>query len=278
MAGLLLGYVGLSGSADVPILAATHGKKQTPRDTETLTVLTNQSSFFKDRKGRGRGTMAQTQIAEKTGAEKGQGRAEMREEIERQILNAAEAVFADRGFGGATMQAIANASGLPKANLHYYFSSKETLYRRVVERIFLIWLEAADSFETSATPEVALRHYISRKMTLSRVHRNGSKVWANEVMHGAPIIQDYLETTLTRWTETRIDLIQRWIDEGLVKPVNPRWLLYMIWATTQHYADFAHQIETLNSGTLSDAQWIEATETVCGIILGGLGLDPQGGR
>ena len=222
--------------------------------------------------------MAQTQIAEKTGAEKGQGRAEMREEIERQILNAAEAVFADRGFGGATMQAIANASGLPKANLHYYFSSKETLYRRVVERIFLIWLEAADSFETSATPEVALRHYISRKMTLSRVHRNGSKVWANEVMHGAPIIQDYLETTLTRWTETRIDLIQRWIDEGLVKPVNPRWLLYMIWATTQHYADFAHQIETLNSGTLSDAQWIEATETVCGIILGGLGLDPQGGR
>ena len=221
--------------------------------------------------------MAQTQTAEKTGADRTQGRAEMREETERLILNAAEAVFADRGFGGATMQAIADACGLPKANLHYYFSSKEMLYRRVVERIFLIWLEAADSFETSASPQVALRRYITRKMALSRTYRNGSKVWANEVMHGAPIIQDYLETTLRRWTETRVALIQRWIDEGKVRPVDPRWLLYMIWATTQHYADFAHQIETLNGGPLSDAQWAEATDTVCGIILGGLGLDPKDG-
>ena len=211
--------------------------------------------------------MAATPNAEKPG-----NRAGNREETERLILDAAEVVFAERGFGGATMQAIADASGLPKANLHYYFASKERLYRRVVERIFLIWLEAADSFETSASPEVALRRYITRKMQLSRQHRHGSKVWANEVMHGAPIIQDYLESTLARWTDTRIALIQRWIDEGRVRPHDPRWLLYMIWATTQHYADFAHQIETLNNGPLADAQWHDATETVCGIILRGIGL------
>ena len=205
-------------------------------------------------------------------AEKPGNRAEMREETERLILDAAEVVFAESGFGGATMQAIADACALPKANLHYYFASKEKLYRQVVERIFTIWLEAADSFETSATPEVALRHYVSRKMQLSREHRYGSKVWANEVMHGAPIIQDYLETTLRTWTETRIALIRRWIDEGQIRPIDPRWLLYMIWATTQHYADFAHQIETLNGGPLSDAQWADATETVCGILLRGIGL------
>jgi hypothetical protein len=68
----------------------------------------------------------------------------------------------------------------------------------VVERIFNIWLEAADSFESSATPEVALRRYIARKMELSRAHRYGSKVWANEVMQGAPIIQDYLEVDAAR--------------------------------------------------------------------------------
>ena len=173
------------------------------------------------------------------------------------------------------MQAIADACALPKANLHYYFASKEKLYRRVVERIFTIWLEAADSFETSATPEVALSRYITRKMQLSRQHRYGSKVWANEVMHGAPIIQDYLETTLRSWTETRISVIRRWIDEGQMRPVDPRWLLYMIWATTQHYADFAHQIETLNHGALSDTQWVEATETVCGIILRGIGIGTE---
>jgi TetR/AcrR family transcriptional regulator len=216
--------------------------------------------------------MGQTEGGEKPGT-----RAEMREETERLILDAAEEVFAESGFGGATMQAIADACGLPKANLHYYFSNKEKLYRRVVERIFTIWLEAAGSFETSATPDVALRRYITRKMQLSREHRFGSKVWANEVMHGAPIIQDYLETTLRRWTETRIAVIQGWIDAGHIRPINPRWLMYTIWATTQHYADFAHQIETLNDGPLDEAQWQDATETVCGILLRGIGIDPGTG-
>ena len=90
-------------------------------------------------------------------------------------------------------------------------------------------------------------------------------------MHGAPIIQDYLETALRDWTENRIVVIRRWVAEGHIDPIDPRWLLYMIWATTQHYADFAHQIETLNDGALSDAQWAEATETVCAIILKGIG-------
>lgn len=211
--------------------------------------------------------MAQPASAERTGT-----RAEAREEIERAILDAAEAVFAQSGFGGATMQAIADACGLPKANLHYYFASKEKLYRRVVERIFTIWLEAAD-FETSAGPDVALCRYITRKMELSRQHRFGSKVWANEVMHGAPIIQDYLETSLRDWTASRVAVIERWIAEGRMRAVDPRWLLYMIWATTQHYADFAHQIETLNGGPLSDRQWREATATVCQIILRGIGLE-----
>ena len=217
--------------------------------------------------------MAQTEGAGE-GAEKTGTRAEMREEIERAILDAAEGIFAEAGFGGATMQAIADSCGLPKANLHYYFESKVKLYRRVVERIFTIWLEAADSFDTEALPEVALRRYIARKMLLSREHRHGSKVWANEVMHGAPIIQDYLETTLRRWTETREAVIRRWVDEGRIRPVEPKWLLYMIWATTQHYADFAHQIETLNQGPLSDAQWAEATHSVCDIVLRGLGIEP----
>ena len=204
-------------------------------------------------------------------------KSDIREENERVILDCAERVFAERGFGGATMQEIADSAGLPKANLHYYFSSKEMLYRTVVERIFMIWLEAAESFETSATPSIALSSYIARKMQMSRDYRYGSKVWANEVMQGAPIIQDYLEVTLRDWTETRISVIRGWIAAGHIRPVDPRWLLYMIWATTQHYADFAHQIETLNDGApLSDEQWCAATETVCAIILRGIGLAPEG--
>jgi TetR/AcrR family transcriptional regulator len=197
---------------------------------------------------------------------------EIRQENERLILDAAEKVFAEAGFGGATVQLIADLAGLPKANLHYYFPTKEALYRQVVQNIFQDWLKAADAFDAAPGPVDGIGAYIDAKMEISRRHPAGSKVWASEVMHRAPVIQDYLETTLVEWTEDRMRVIQRWIDEGQMDPIDPRHLLYMLWATTQHYADFGHQIETLNGGKpLSDRQWKEAKESVKTIILRGIG-------
>jgi TetR/AcrR family transcriptional regulator len=199
-------------------------------------------------------------------------RLEIRQQNETAILQAAEKVFAEAGFGGATMQLIADLAGLPKANLHYYFATKEDLYRRVVQNIFEIWLHAADSMDKATGPVEGIGAYIDAKMEISRRHPDGSKVWASEVMHGAPVIQDYLETTLRDWTTGRAALIQRWIDEGKMKPVNPEHLLYMLWATTQHYADFGHQIETLNGGRpLDERQWREAKDSVKTMILRGIG-------
>jgi len=195
-----------------------------------------------------------------------------RQEAEALILSAAEKVFAEAGFGGATMQLIADVAGLPKANLHYYFPTKELLYRQVVQKIFQIWLQAADIFDQAEGPEEGIGAYIDAKMEISRRHADGSKVWASEVMHGAPVIQDYLETTLTDWTNGRIEVIERWIAEGRMAPIDPRHLLYMLWATTQHYADFGHQIDTLNGGApLDDVQWEAAKTNIKTIILRGIG-------
>lgn len=195
-----------------------------------------------------------------------------RQEAEALILSAAEKVFAEAGFGGATMQLIADVAGLPKANLHYYFPTKELLYRQVVQKIFQIWLQAADIFDQADGPEEGIGAYIDAKMEISRRHADGSKVWASEVMHGAPVIQDYLETTLTDWTNGRIEVIERWIAEGRMAPIDPRHLLYMLWATTQHYADFGHQIDTLNGGNpLNDKQWEAAKSNIKTIILRGIG-------
>ena len=200
---------------------------------------------------------------------------DIRLENERLIMEAAEKVFAEAGFGGATMQLIADMAGLPKANLHYYFPTKEALYRRVVQDIFHVWLQAADIFDQANGPVEGIGAYIDAKMELSRRHPAGSKVWASEVMHRAPVIQDYLETTLDHWTNGRINVIQKWIDKGLMHPIDPRHLLYMLWATTQHYADFGHQIETLNGGNaLSNDQWVAATNTIKTIILNGIGAQP----
>jgi len=198
-------------------------------------------------------------------------RMQIRQENERVILDAAEKVFAEAGYGGATMQLIADMAGLPKANLHYYFPTKEALYRRVVQNIFEIWLQAAASFDKAEGPAEGIGAYIDAKLDISRRHPFGSKVWASEVMHGAPVIQDYLETTLRDWTDGRLHHIRRWIDEGRMDPVDPRHLMFMIWATTQHYADFGHQIETLNDGKpLSDRDWQAAKDSVKSIILRGI--------
>ncbi|NRA86672.1 MAG: TetR family transcriptional regulator C-terminal domain-containing protein [Rhizobiales bacterium] len=216
--------------------------------------------------------MTNKQIITKQTNKTSSSKASIRAENEQLILRAAEQVFAEYGFRGATTKMIADLAGIPKANLHYYFPTKNALYSKIVEDIFAIWLDAADTFDDSTNPIVALSSYIDKKMEISRKFPNSSKVWANEVMHGAPIIQDYLETHLREWTKSREEYIQGWIDAGLIDPIEPKHLLYMIWATTQHYADFAHQIETLNNGkSFNDKQWANACRDVKKIILDGVG-------
>lgn len=199
-----------------------------------------------------------------------------RKENEALIIAAAEKIFADMGYAGATMQQIADAAGLPKANLHYYFPTKENLYRHVIDKIFNLWLEAADIFESAEGPREGLSSYIDAKLESSRRFPNGSKVWANEVIQGAPIIQDYLETKLNAWTQSKAEIIERWIDEGLMDPINPKNLLYFIWSSTQHYADFQHQIRTLNNNSdLSEDQWLEVKEDIKKLVLKGLGVEQR---
>jgi len=196
---------------------------------------------------------------------------ERRRRGEELILRVAEEVFANRGFQGATMTEIGKRAGLPKANIHYYFSSKARLYQRVIDDVFTVWLKAADQFDDHDNPREALTAYISAKMELSRSRPNGSKVWANEIIHGAPMIRDYLETHLREWCASREARIQSWIDRGMMRPVNARYLLYMIWASTQHFADFGTQITVLNNGKpLSDEAFEEAKQTLIDIFLGGL--------
>jgi TetR/AcrR family transcriptional regulator len=194
----------------------------------------------------------------------------IREENERVILAAAEAVFAEQGYGGATMAAIAARAGVPKPNVYYYFPTKERLYRAVVERVLTVWLEAASSFDTSDDPAEALTSYIGVKMDLARAMPLGSRIWASEIMRGAPAIQDFLDTTLTQWVRSRERVVRRWIADGKLKPIEPRVLLYMIWATTQQYANAAHEIATLEHGGLNDAAFERAKRQIVESILGGV--------
>ena len=194
----------------------------------------------------------------------------IREINERTILKAAESVFAERGFSGATVSTIAARAGAPKANVHYYFPTKEGLYRAVVEQVLTAWLDAAASFDASDDPVEALTAYIGAKMDLAREMPLSSQIYASEMMRGAPVVQDYLETTLSRWVRSRSAVVRRWIAAGRLRPLEPKILFYMIWATTQHYANAAHEIATLEGGPLADAAFERAKRQVVETVLFGV--------
>jgi TetR/AcrR family transcriptional regulator len=194
------------------------------------------------------------------------------------IIAAAEKVFALKGFKGATTQEIADLAGLPKANVHYYFKTKKDLYNTVLEDVVVVWKQDADAFDLSDDPAIAIAEYIKSKMRHSFTRPFGSKVWANEIIHGAPVLGDEkLGKLLTSWEKKKTTQIRRWIKQGKIRAIDPHNLLFMIWAATQHYADFEHQIRVLNNNKpLSRAQQKRATDNMITIILGGLGLEVPG--
>ena len=198
----------------------------------------------------------------------------IREIKEKTIFDAARSVFAEYGFKGATTAEIALRAGIPKANLHYYFPTKEALYRHVTEAVLTAWLAAASSFDEDPDPAAALTAYIGAKMDMARADPIGSRIWASEILRGAPVIGDFLETKLADWLGSREAIMRRWILEGKLAPIEPRYFFYMIWATTQHYADFSQQMTALNGGTpLDDAQFEVAKRQVIATLLRGVLLD-----
>lgn len=203
-------------------------------------------------------------------------KADIRQANEARILAAAEKVFARHGFRGATTEMIASEAGLPKANVHYYFGTKSKLYRQVLKSVLEGWMEAATSFDSAVDPADALANYVKAKMNFSRRRPHGSRVWAREVMGGADVIEQFLGTTLKRWVDEREKRLRRWIGEGRMSPIEPRSLLYLIWAATQHYADFDRQIEILNGGRrLSNDEYARRTDHVVNMVLRCAGLAPE---
>ena len=198
---------------------------------------------------------------------------EIRQANEALILKAAEKIFAINGYKGAATGDIAREAGIPKANLHYYFKTKSVLYREVLKHILDDWMAAASTFDIYHEPEEALRTYVKAKMEFSRQRPFGSRVWASEIMSGAPVLDNFLSTTLKTWLNERVRTIRRWAREGKIKSVDPHALMYMIWATTQHYADFERQIIILNGGKeLSDRRYRQRTDEVVQLVLGSVGL------
>ncbi|RJF88077.1 TetR/AcrR family transcriptional regulator [Oleomonas cavernae] len=199
----------------------------------------------------------------------------IRERNRLRIIAAAEKVFAERGFDGATTAQIAEAAGLAKSNVHYYFGTKEAIYRAVVAGIVELWLKAFGDITQDDDPAVALTDYIRRKLVYSRKRPLASRIFAIEIIRGAPILKPFLEADLKPWVEAKAGVLERWAAQGKMDPVPAHHFFFLVWAATQTYADFAAQMTAvLGRKKLSDADFETATRTITRIVLKGCGIKP----
>ena len=189
------------------------------------------------------------------------------------IIDAAIEEFSRKGFRATSVQAIADRVGTSKANIHYYFKNKETLYCTVLDHIVLLWNSSFDQIQVDEEPAVALERMIKAKVRLSYTHASASRLFANEILQGALHLEDYLKGTQRQWVKSKINIMQSWIDAGKMDPVDPAHLIFLIWSSTQHYADFETQVLTiLNRAEYEEEMINDIAEFLCQVILKGCGL------
>lgn len=166
----------------------------------------------------------------------------IQQENEARILQAALEVFSEKGFHGATLDRIAGAADMSKPNLLYYFKSKEEIHIALLTDLLDIWLAPLREISPQGSPATEIGSYIRRKLESSREFPRESRLFANEILAGAPHIAGFLQTELKQLVDEKAAILQSWIDNGQLAPCDPRHLLFAIWSTTQHYADFSVQV------------------------------------
>ena len=188
-----------------------------------------------------------------------QRRTRIQEEKEELILEAALDVFSLRGFRGSTIDQIAEVAGMSKPNLLYYFRTKEGMHRALIDRVLENWLEPLRAFDAEGDPEEEIRSYIRRKLEMARDFPRESRLFANEILQGAPHIEDMLKGQLKELVDEKVEVIRAWVRAGKVYDCDPYHLIFSIWSTTQHYADFDVQVQAvLGEGERSTSRFEDA--------------------
>ncbi|TYB89728.1 TetR family transcriptional regulator [Oceaniovalibus sp. ACAM 378] len=180
------------------------------------------------------------------------------------ILDAALDVFSERGFGGATLDQIAQQAGLSKPNLLYYFPSKQAIHASLLSGLMKTWLDPLRMLDPAGEPVEEIVAYVLRKLEMSRRLPRESRLFANEILQGAPRIQDQIYGDLRSLVDEKAGLIQIWQERGRLAPLDAHHMIFSIWATTQHYADFDVQVRGI-LGPDRDAHFADAATFLAGL-------------
>ena len=183
------------------------------------------------------------------------------------ILEAALEVFSTYGYRGATVDQIATSCGLSKPNLLYYFRRKEDIYVALLEHTLSDWLEPLRALDAEGDPIGELTRYVRDKLRMSRDNPKASRLFANEILHGAPAISPFLKGPLKQLVDEKAAVIKGWMDAGRLTSIDPHHLIFAIWATTQHYADFDVQVSAI-IGTDKDVMTTAADSLIALFVQG----------
>lgn len=187
------------------------------------------------------------------------------------ILEAALDIFSTHGFRGATIDQIASAAGMSKPNLLYYFRRKEDIHNALIQRLLDTWLAPLRELDDDGDPVSELRSYIRRKLEMARDFPRESRLFANEILQGAPRILAMLEGELKSLVDEKAIIIKGWMKSGKIARTDPYHLIFAIWATTQHYADFDVQVRAvLGPDRGGDGRFEDAARFLEQILLDGL--------
>ena len=158
------------------------------------------------------------------------------------ILRAALDVFSVEGLRGATLAKIADTAGMSKPNVVYYFGSKDAIYTSLLEGLLETWLSPLREVSAEGEPLAEILTYVRRKLRMSQEMPRESKLFATEILHGAPRTRDQLSGELKSLVDEKAALIRKWSAEDKLAKIDPHHLIFSIWAMTQHYADFDVQV------------------------------------
>lgn len=190
------------------------------------------------------------------------------------ILAAALDVFSTHGFRGATLDQIAEAAGLSKPNLLYWFASKEEVHRMLLTRLLDTWLEPLARLDPGGDPVAEIVGYVRRKIEMARDFPRESRLFAGEILQGAPHIGDVLAGELRTLVDAKAEVVAGWAAAGRIAPVDPHHLIFSIWAATQHYADFDVQVRAV-LGKDDRARFEDAAAFLTGLYARALAVEPR---
>lgn len=175
-----------------------------------------------------------------------------------QLLNAALDVFSLYGFSGASLDEIAQIAEMHKSNIFYYYENKEALYVEVLTTVLQKWLAPLQTLESELEPEEAISNYLIQKIEVSRTQPKASRLFALELIQGAPHILEILKGPLKKLVKRKAKVILMWQEQGKIsKEIDPELFILNIWAITQNYADFSIQMEMVTGKSLRNRSMVQ---------------------